>query len=180
MSDFRVASRYARSIFDLSIELKNVDKIYKDMLVIEQVCAENRKLITLLKNPIVRYDFKLRVLTKIFEKHIDTLTLKFINQICRKNRADILAEASKVFVMLYHEHNGILIANVSSASELSTSIKKEFEGIIAKQTGKKVELATTVDESLLGGYVLRVGDNQIDDSLKSKLNSLRRKLKSRP
>jgi len=180
MSDFRVASRYARSVFDLAIELKIVDKIYNDMLVIEQVCKSNRKFVTLLKNPIVRYDYKLSILHKIFEKHVDKLTLKFFDLICRKNRTSILPEVSKVFVMLFHDYKGIVRADITSAVELSTSIKKEFEGIVAKATNKKVELATTVDESLLGGYVLRIGDNQIDESLKNKLNNLRRELKSRP
>jgi len=180
MSDFRVASRYARSVFDLSIELKMVDKVYVDMLLVEQVCTDNRKLVTLLKNPIVRYDFKLRILHKIFEKHIDKLTVKFFDLICRKNRASILPEVSKVFVMLFHDHKGIVRADIASAVELSDAIKKDFEGIVAKATGKKVELETSIDESLLGGYVLRIGDKQIDDTLKSKLNNLRRELKSRP
>ena len=180
MSDLRVATRYARSVFDLAVELKNVDNVYNDMLLIEQVCGENRKLAVLLKNPIVRYDYKLRVLHKIFGKYIDKLTSKFIDLICRKNRASILPGASKVFVVLYHDYKGIVRADVSSAVELSDEIKKGFEGIIAKATSKKVELETKVDESLLGGYVLRIGDNQVDDSLKSKLNNLRRQLKSRP
>ena len=180
MSDFRVASRYAKAIFDLAIEMNNVDRVYKDMLLVEQVLQENRKLVILLKNPIIRYDYKLRVLNKVFDKHLDELTLRFFNLICRKNRAQILPETSKAFVSLYHNYKGIVRANVSTAIKISTQISKDFEGIISKATGKKVELETKVDESLLGGYVLRVGDKQIDDSLKSKLNNLRRELKSRP
>ncbi len=180
MSDFRVASRYARSVFDLAIELKKVDIVYADMLVLDQVCKDNRNLVTLLKNPIVRYDFKLRILRKVFDKHVDELTLKFFDLICRKNRSNMLPEVSKVFVMLFHDYKGIIKADISSAVKLSAAIKKEFEGIVTKATGKKVELDLSVDESLLGGYVLEIGDNQIDNSLKSKLNNLRRELKSRP
>lgn len=180
MSDFRVASRYAKSIFDLAIELKNVDTIYNDMLLFGQVCSQNRKLVTLLKNPIIRYDFKLKVLTKIFEKHVDILTLKFFNLVCRKNRAAVLPEVSKIYINFYDIHKGVVRANVTSAVALSAQIKKDFEAILAKETGKKVALETKVDTSLLGGYILRVGDNQIDDSLKSKINNLRRELKRRP
>ena len=180
MSDFRVASRYARSVFDLAVELKIVDKIYDDMVLIGQVCTQNRKLVTLLKNPVVRYDFKLRVLNKIFEKHIDILTVKFFNLICRKNRTSVLPEVCKIFVALYDERKGIVRANVYSAVTLSAQIKKDFESMLTKETGKKVVLETKVDESLLGGFILKVGDNQIDDSLKTKLNNLRRELKRRP
>ena len=82
--------------------------------------------------------------------------------------------------MFYHDYKGIISADISSAVEISGAIHKEFEDIISKATGKKVELDTTVDESLLGGFVLRVGDRQLDNSIKSKLNNLRRELKSRP
>lgn len=180
MSDFRVASRYARSVFDLAIELKLVDKVNTDMLLLSQVCSENRGLVTLLRNPIVRFDYKLRVLHKIFEKHVDKLTTKFFDLICRKNRANILPEVAEVFTSLYRDHKGIVLADVSTPVEISAAIKKDFESIVGKSTGKKVELNSKVDESLLGGYVLRVGDKQVDNSLKSKLNNLRRELKSRP
>ena len=180
MSDFRAASRYARSVFELAIELKKVDKVYADMLVLSQVCKDNRNLVTLLKNPIVRYDFKLRILRKIFDKHVDELTLKFFDLICRKNRSNMLPEVSRVYARLYHDYKGIIKADISSAVKLSAAIKNEFEGIVVKATGKKVEFDLTVDESLLGGYVLKIGDNQLDNSLKSKLNNLRRELKSRP
>lgn len=180
MSDLRVASRYAKSVFDLAIEMKLVDSIYQDMLLLARVCRENRKLVILLKNPIVRYDYKHRVLQKIFEKHVNALTLKFFDLISRKNRAYILPGVCEVFVTLYHKHKGIVKADVSTAVALSASLKKEFEAIIGHDTGKKVELNTEVNRSLLGGFVLRIGDNQVDNSLKSKLKKLRRVLKSRP
>lgn len=180
MSGYRVASRYAKSVFDLAIELKQVDQVYEDMLLVEEVCKANRLLLVLLKNPVVRFDYKLNVLTRIFEKHVNKITLKFFNLICRKNRADILPDTSKVFVTYYHEYKGIVRANVSSAVALSAAIHKDFEGIIAKATGKKVELDAKVDESLIGGYVLKIGDDMLDNSMKNKLNALRRELKSRP
>ena len=180
MSGYRVASRYAKSVFDLAMETKLVDKVYNDMLLVEQVCNENRPLVTLLKNPIVRYDYKLNVLTKVFQEHINELTLKFFNLICRKNRAEIIPDTSKVFVTLYHEYKGIIRADVTSAVKLSAAIQKDFEEIVSNATGKKVELDTKVDESLIGGYILQVGDNMIDNSLKNKINKLRRALKSRP
>jgi F-type H+-transporting ATPase subunit delta len=180
MSGYRVASRYAKSVFDLAIELKLVEQVYKDMVLLEQVCRDNRNLVNLLKNPIVKYDYKLNVLNRIFEGHVNDLTLKFFALICRKNRADVLQETSKVFVTLYHEYKGIIRANVASAVDLSDEIRKDFEAIVSKATGKKVELNTKVDESLIGGYILQVGDDMIDNSLKNKLVSLRRGLKSRP
>lgn len=178
MSGYRVASRYAKSVFDLAIELKMVDQVYKDMLLIEQVCEENRRLVTLLKNPIVRYDYKLNVLNKIFDKHVSMLTSKFFAFLCRKNRASVLPDTSNIIVALYHDHKGILRADVTTATKLSARLQKDFEEAIAKATGMEVELTTKMDEALIGGYVLQVGDDMIDNSIKIKLNSLRRTLKT--
>ena len=180
MSDYRVASRYARSVFDLAVELKKIDRIYKDMLLLEQTCLQNQALLTVLRNPIIRYDYKLKILLQIFEKHVDAVTAGYLRLICRKNRAQILPETSQVFVELYHKEKGIVRAKVSSAVKLSAELINDFENIISKATGNKVVLETKVDSSLIGGYVLQVGDYQIDDSLKSKLNTLRRELKKRP
>lgn len=180
MSEFRVAARYAKSVFDLVIELNKTEKIYKDMHLIGLVCSENRNLVNLLNNPIIKQDVKLSILTKIFKKHIDPITLNLLGLICRKNRTNVLPDISKQFVSMYNEYKGIVRANVTSAVSLSAQIKNDFESIIAKETGKKVALDMKVDETLLGGYVLRVGDRQIDDSLKTKLNNLRREFKHRP
>lgn len=180
MSDFRVASRYSRSIFELSKELKLTDAIFNDMVLMDQVYSSNRNLVTLLKNPIVRYDYKLRVLNRIFGDHLNELTLNFLALICRKNRAQIIHEASRVFIDLYHEHKGIVRANISSAVKLSDELANQFKGLIAKSTGKKVDLKASIDPSLLGGFVLNIGDKQMDDSLKGKLNNLRRELIDRP
>lgn len=180
MSEYRVASRYARSIYDLAQELKQTERVYKDMLVVEKVCKENRNLVTLLKNPVVRYDYKLKILVRIFKSHVSDNTIKFFGLVCRKNRSDILMEISQLFVDIYHEEKGIVRATVTSAVLISDSLQKEFTDLVAKSTGKEVDLTAKVDESLIGGYVLRVGDNMVDNSIKNKLNTLRKNLKSRP
>jgi len=180
MSDYRVAGRYAKSLFDLSIELKKLDGIYSDMVLVEKVCQENKSLVTMLKNPIVRYDIKLRVLEQIFGKQVNKATMAFFSLICRKNRAQILPACSEVFITLYHEFMGIIRSTVTSAVELSESTQKDFQSIIAKATKKKVELEAKTDAALIGGYILRIGDLQVDDSIKTKLNELRRELKGRP
>ena len=179
MSDYRIASRYARSLFDLALELKILDNVYKDMELVGQVCQDSRALVVTLRNPIVKYDYKLRVLEHIFNKHVSKATSTFFRLICRKNRAQILPDCSKVFVNLYHEYKGIVRSNVTSSVPLSDSARKDFQTIIAKATGKKVELETKIDPSLIGGYILRIGDLQVDDSIKTKLHELRRELKSR-
>jgi len=179
MSDYRVASRYAKSLFDLSVELKKLDKVYRDMVLVDQVYQENRSLVVVLRNPIIRYDYKLRVLEQVFSKHVEEVTSAFFRLICRKNRAQILPECSKVFIELYLEFMGIVQPTITSTVPLSDAAKKDFQSVIAKATGKKVELETKTDPSLIGGYVLRIGDLQVDDSIRTKLNELRRELKSR-
>ncbi len=178
MSEFRVASRYAKSIFGLAVELGKEDRIFEDMLLIKHVCAENRNLILMLRNPIIKDSAKAKILNRIFEKYVDELTIHFFALMCRKNRAEVIPDTSVVFVDLYDEYKGILRAQVITAITLSAELKKNFEGLVAKATGKTVELETSVDESLIGGFVVKIEDTQLDNSLKAKLKELERELKS--
>ncbi len=176
MSDYRVATRYALSVFQLAEELNLIEQVYSDMLVVDKVCSENRNLILLLKNPIIRYDYKLRVLQRIFKGKIEKLVMQFFGLICRKNRASILPHASKSYIELYDEYKGILRATITTAVPLSEDLKKEFVRKLEEITGKQIILVEKVDESIIGGFILKSGDQQINDSIVNKLNELRRKL----
>jgi F-type H+-transporting ATPase subunit delta len=93
--------------------------------------------------------------------------------ITNKNRESILPAIAKQFINLYTEHKGIQKAEITSASPLTDDQKKSVTKIVKDYTGKEVELTEHIDESLIGGFILRVGDQQIDDSIRRKLNDLK-------
>jgi F-type H+-transporting ATPase subunit delta len=147
MSDYRVARRYAKSIFQLAVEKEVLEQVHESMDLIQKTCAENRNLVMLLRNPVVRYDYKLRVLKRVFEGKTDPLSLRFIELLTKKNRANILPRIAEVYAELYNEYKN-----------------------------EEVILQEKVDENLIGGYVLNIGDTRIDNSISNMLKNIEREL----
>ena len=175
MSDYRVARRYAKSIFELANEKQTLEEVHASMVLIFNTCSQNRDLVLLLRNPVIRYDYKLRVLKRIFENNIDGLSGLFLELLTRKNRSSILPSVAEVFSELYNEYKQITIARVTTAVPLSAGLRKAFIDSIKKEN-EEVILSEKVDESLIGGYILNIGDKQIDDSILRKLKSLEKEL----
>ena len=176
MSQYRVAKRYAKSLLDLSIEQKNVDAIAKDMAFVDLVCRENRDLRQLLSNPIINHDKKLTVLKRVFEGKVNEVVIRFFEIMSRKNREEVLYETADAFKELYNEHKGIAIAELTTAVPVDSKLKEQFVSFAADKTGKKVELKEQINEELIGGYSLKIGDLLMDASVSSKLNAIKREL----
>jgi len=175
MADIRVAKRYAKSIFELAEEKEIVDEVREGMLLLSSVTAQTRGFHLMLKNPIIRYDYKLRIIQRIFKGKVDDLTLRFFELVCKKNRAELLPSIARVFIDLYNESKGIEIAKVKTAIPLSEEMRSAFEAMLKKE-GKTILLEEEVDKDIIGGYVLQIGDNQADNSMSSKLRTLKREL----
>jgi len=181
MSEYRVASRYAKSLLELSIEKGALEEVRKDMLAFTKVCKESRDFVLMLENPIIKHDKKNLILKKVFEGKVHDLTLATFDIITKKNRESYLPGIAKEFEAQYNIEKGIEEATVTTAVALPDDIKKSLEEIVKKiSTKKSVDLNEIVDKDLIGGFVLKVGDRQIDDSIKSKIKALKLKFKQNP
>jgi len=175
MSDFRVASRYAKSLLYLAIELKTEDKLVKDMQLISETCEQNRDLVMVLKNPVIKYDKKLNILKKLFGKNVNPLVIRFMELLSRKNRANILPDITKSWIDQYNEHKNILIARITSSTSLTESGRTKILEAVKKSTGKSVIMEEAVSKELIGGFILKIKDQQLDNSVRGQLNRLKRK-----
>lgn len=178
MSIATVASRYAKSLIELAKEKNVVDEVYQDMLLFSRTADENSILMKVLGSPVVRHEKKLGILKGLFQDKVNPVSFSIFNIITRKNREAILDAIADEFVKLYDEYRGIQKATVISSVALTPDIRKQFISSLEAATGKTIELEEKVDENLVGGYILRVGDRQVDASLKSQLNALKIKLAS--
>lgn len=175
MSEIKAASRYAKSLIDLSIELNALEDMRNDMVLIEQVITKNSVLEAVLSNPIIPLGKKAGILTNIFGTQVHQATKSFLQLIVSKGRSAILFETSKQFVLQYNQIKGIVAANVVSAVELTDANRDEIVALVKGQVGAKaVILNEKIDTNLIGGFVLTVGDKQFDASISSSLNKLRK------
>lgn len=172
MSIFTVASRYAKSFLELSQEQGNIDAVKADMEQIIAIIKANVELQTVLKNPIINTDKKLAILNALFGDKANALTLSFFSILVKKGRADILLPIAEEFIRGYDEQKGVVKATVVSAAALSESNLSDLASKIANEINAQVVLTNTVDPSLIGGFVVRVGDKQVDASISGKLNKL--------
>jgi F-type H+-transporting ATPase subunit delta len=181
MADNRATSRYVKSLLDLAVDQKVLENVHKDMIAFSKVYDENHAFRLVLRSPIIPHDKKRDILAAIFKGKVNKLTLAFFDIITRKNREPLLGEIAKQFHNAYNDYKGIVKVTVTSAIPLDAKLRTEFEGLVKKHSKiKEVELVETVDPDMIGGFVLNVGDRQIDASVKNKLKALKVKFSQNP
>jgi F-type H+-transporting ATPase subunit delta len=173
MAQTKVATRYAKSLLGLVAEKGNLEEAFNDMLLINKTVSENHDLHVLLKSPVVNAEKKVSILTAIFEKHVSKVTMLFIALITKNRRESALPEIADAFVAQYKAMKGITIASVTSATVLVDDAKKKITDLVQKEVGGTVELETEINPELIGGFILRIGDKQLDTSILSKIGDLR-------
>jgi F-type H+-transporting ATPase subunit delta len=173
MSEATVAIRYAKSLIDLAQEQNVVQNVYDDMVLFKNTADQNRGLMLALKSPVVRHEKKLGLLSGIFKDKVHPVSYSVFNIITKKNREGIMLSIADEFIKLYDDSKGIIKAQVTTATPLTDALRQTFVKIVVDATGKTVELQEKIDEKIIGGYVLRVGDRQIDDSIRKHLNDLK-------
>jgi F-type H+-transporting ATPase subunit delta len=177
MADQRVAARYAKSLLDLAQEQGTLATIKQDMDLLATTMAGSRDLRLLLRNPIVKHDKKLSILTAVFQGKVSEMLMRFFQILTSKNREAALEHIGDEFLAQYNAMMGVQVAEVVSATPLTPATRAEIEKMVTQQTGlQQVSLTEKVDASLIGGFILRVGDQQIDDSVRGGLRRLRTSL----
>lgn len=175
MSGNKAASRYAKSLIDLSRGNNSFEEVNDDMVLLAKIVDDNSELEAILKNPIVPLDKKAGILKDVFGGKVQPITSTFMNLVVRKGRSAILFGTAKAFVSQYNVIKGIVTAEVTSATELTAENINEIEGIVKKETNaNKVLIKANVDGKLIGGFVLKVGDKQFDASILHGLNKLKK------
>jgi F-type H+-transporting ATPase subunit delta len=181
MSEQRAASRYAKSMLDLAQERGNLPQVKEDMDLFAKTLEQNRDLRLLLRNPIVKHDKKLAILRAIFGGKVSEVTEKFFTIITQHNRESALEWVATEFQSQYEHLRGIQVAHVTTAQPLTPTLREEITQLVRRQTGlQSITLTEKIDESLIGGFVLRVGDQQIDDSVRNSLRKLRGEFTKNP
>jgi F-type H+-transporting ATPase subunit delta len=173
MSEIRISSRYAKSLFDLAIEQNVLEAVHNDMLLFSNISAGNPSLAGLLKSPIIDGDKKLAVLNDIFSRSFNKLSLIFLSTLVKKRREKYLPGIAAEFLSFYKELNNIITARVTTATLISDDARKQIKENLQKQTGKTIELETSVDPAIIGGIKIQVGDKLFDDSIARQLNNLK-------
>ena len=175
MQDTKAGIRYAKSLFQLAQERNEMEKVSADMALIDKTIHENSELRSMLKSPIIKSDKKASIIRAIFSAHIGTTTAAFLELIIKKRREMYTDSIARQFVILHLENNGIEEALLTTAFKIDDAFRQRILDLVVKHSkNNKVELQERIDPSIIGGFVLRFGDNQIDTSVERDIELLRR------
>jgi F-type H+-transporting ATPase subunit delta len=174
MSELTVGSRYAKSLIDLAQEQNIVDVIKADMDLFINTLKASPELKAVLSNPIVAHSKKTKILDAVFLNKVNKVTIGFFKLMVDKGRGEVLYTTAYEYINLFNIKRHITKAKVTSATELSAANKKTIIAEVQTAVGGTVVLETKIDPSLIGGFVLTVGDRQVDTSIAASLKKLKK------
>lgn len=173
-----VAERYAGSLYELAAEAKAVAKVDEDLARFEALLSGSDDLKRLIESPVFSAEDQLKAISAVADKaKIGGLTGNFLRVVARNRRLFAVPGIIRAFRRIAAHARGEVEAQVVSAHALTAAQQTELKAALKAVAGKDVALSLTVDPSLLGGLVVRMGSRQIDTSLKTKLASLKLALK---
>ncbi len=177
MANQRLSSRYANSLLSLAKDANSVDAIFNDMQSIEETISTSDDLASMLNSPIISSTIKTNVLTKVFSKNVKELTSNFLKLLISKGRENYLQEICKSFIAEYNEINKIADVTLVTAIPATDKIVKEVSDFLTKsESYSKVSITQEVDPTIIGGFILKMGDKLLDNSIQRKLQKIRKEL----
>ena len=166
-------------MISLAEERDVLEQVKGDMEIILSVCEESQDFSNMLKSPVVKADKKSAILNQVFGSKISELSLSFLNLLTSKKREAILGAVAENYINLYNESKNIVSATVTTAASITEVIKAQVLTQLKSVVGDAdVRIEERVDASLIGGFVLRVGDLEFNASVANKLQKLKREFVS--
>lgn len=175
MKSTKVAARYAKALLELAIEQKKVDSVSGDMHFLLQTNNEAHDFELLIASPIVKADKKIEIFKLIFEQ-FEEITMAFVELITKNGREALLPAIAAEFEAQVKTHKGIVPMTLVSATPLDQATKDAILGKVQGSVNGTLEITEVIDESLIGGFMVKMGDTQIDASVSSQFKNLKQRL----
>ena len=170
-----IAGVYARSLFEVAMEKDKLDEIREQLGEFAGTLAESQEMQVFFFSPYFSTEEKKEGLEKAVDG-ADEIVVNFLGVLIENHRMPALMRVRREYDRLWREANKMLPVEVTSAVALDEAVTREIGEEIGRQTGRKVELSTTVDPDVLGGLVLRVGNSILDASIRTRLERLRKQV----
>ena len=175
MSSTRAAIRYAKAILDLATSKNVAKEVSNDMFLVATTINDNLELDTFIQNPTIKVEVKENALLEVFA-NTNEVTKSLFHLLFENKRFEILGAIASEYNKLFDEENGIEVAKVTTAIAMDADLEAKVKAKIATFSDKKVTIENTVDASIIGGFILRIGDKQYNASVANRLQVLKREL----
>lgn len=172
-----VSKTYGEALFELAVEEGKEDEFLSQITEISKILKENPDFSKLMNHPKILKEEKLEVIDNVFKGRVSEELVGFLRLVVTKDRYSDIDDILEYFVSEVKALKGIGVANVTTALELTDVQKKAVETRLLETTSyKAMEINYSVDEDIIGGMIIRIGDRVVDSSVQTKLNKLQREL----
>jgi F-type H+-transporting ATPase subunit delta len=175
MSGIRAAIRYAKAILEIADSKGVASEVSADMTLIASTITENLELTHFIQNPLIKTETKKEVVLEVFAS-VNPVTKSLFHLLLENKRFEILSAIAVEYNNLFDVMNGVEIAKVTTAFPMDAALEAKVLAKIATFSNKKVTIENTIDASIIGGFILRIGDKQYNASVANRLHVLKREL----
>jgi F-type H+-transporting ATPase subunit delta len=175
MASTRAAIRYAKAILDLSNSKGVAESVNNDMKLIASTINGNLELNTFIQNPTIKVEVKESALLEVFAS-VDNVTKGLLHLLFENKRFEILEAIAVKYSELFDVMNNVEVAKVTTAIAMDAALEAKVLAKIATLSDKKITIENIVDPAIIGGFILRIGDQQYNASVANRLQVLKREL----
>ncbi|KQW96268.1 ATP synthase F1 subunit delta [Flavobacterium sp. Root420] len=175
MASTRAAIRYAKAILDLANSKGVAEAVNNDMKSIASTIESNLELSTFIQNPTTKVEVKESALLEVFA-NVNGVTKGLFHLLFENKRFEILEGIALKYKKLFDESNGVEVAKVTTAIPMDAALEAKVLAKVSTLSDKKITIENIVDPSIIGGFILRIGDQQYNASVANRLQVLKREL----
>ncbi len=175
MASTRAAIRYAKAILEIADSKKVTQEVSLDMTLVASTIQGNLELTTFIQNPLIKTESKQGALLEIFAT-VNEVTKSLFRLLFENKRFEILEAIALEYNKLFDVMKGVEVAKVTTAIPMDAALEAKVLAKIATFSNKKITIESTVDPSIIGGFILRIGDKQYNASVANRLQVLKREL----
>ncbi len=175
MHNPRLAGRYAKSLLDLATEMNQVDVVCTDMKMLQAMGKTNPDFTAVLRSPIIKPSTKEKIIDSVVTNRVSEVTASFIRLLVRKGRESNMPEIADAFIEQFNKLRNIYRVKLTTATPVSEEIRQDIVGKIKSSTTmQQIELETSVNEELIGGFVLELAGTMVDASILRDLKDIKK------
>ena len=168
-----IAKRYASAIYDIAESSDKIGEIREALNILAENDNEDEEFKVFLLDPSIKYDEKVKYLHKSFD-FISEDAFKIINYLVRKGRVSLAEKIRDSYLKIYYEKNNKILVNATFTKELSDNQREVLMKKLEEKYKKKIVLNLSVDEELIGGGIIKIGNKVIDGSIKSQIENIKK------
>ena len=169
-----IAVRYSKALYALGSERNMLDSVYTDMKMLNEVCRNEPEFRRMLNFPVIPGSKKIEIFSKLFKDRITPETFRFLELIAENRRESYLQAITHAFIEKYKAGKGIKTVTITTVEPINDVVRKTIAHEIKKHYRADIELVENQEEKIIGGFILRIEDEQFDASVAAQLEKIKR------